>query len=124
MSNNRNGFEDAINQLKTVAKINEKTSLDALEEAADYFVNKLKPELVQSGVSKKHMVDALTIKIEKGKVIVLFEEFGWYWYMVEHGHKKSNGKGSVRGTFTIKKTVDQEKLKLEKIMKESILKKL
>ena len=121
---NKNGFESAMAQLKTVAKINEKVALGTLEEAAEYFVSVLKPQLKQSNISKEHMVDALQVKIEKGKVLVYFDEFGWYWYLVEHGHAKSNGKGRVKGKFTIKKVVDEEKKKLEKMMKESILKKM
>ena len=119
---NKNGFESAMAQLKTVAKINEKVALGTLEEAAEYFVSVLKPQLKKSDVSKEHMVDALQIKIEKGKVIAYFDEFGWYWYLVEHGHAKANGKGRVKGKFIIKKVVDEEKKQLEKMMKESILK--
>ncbi len=121
---NKNGFESAMAQLKTVAKINEKVALGTLEEAAEYFVSVLKPQLKKSNVSKEHMVDALQVKIEKGKVIAYFDEFGWYWYLVEHGHDKANGKGRVKGKFTIKKVVDEEKKQLEKMMKESILKKM
>ena len=121
---NKNGFESAMAQLKTVAKINEKVALGTLEEAAEYFVSVLKPQLKKSNVSKEHMVDALQVKIEKGKVIAYFDEFGWYWYLVEHGHAKANGKGRVKGKFTIKKVVDEEKKQLEKMMKQSILKKM
>ena len=121
---NKNGFESAMEQLKTVAKVNEKVALGTLEEAAEYFVSVLKPQLKKSNVSKEHMVDALQVKIEKGKVIAYFDEFGWYWYLVEHGHAKANGKGRVKGKFTIKKVVDEEKKQLEKMMKESILKKM
>lgn len=121
---NKNGFESAMEQLKTVAKVNEKVALETLEEAAEYFVSVLKPQLKKSNVSKEHMVDALQIKIEKGKVIAYFEDFGWYWYLVEHGHAKANSKGRVKGKFTIKKVVDEEKKQLEKMMKQSILKKM
>lgn len=121
---NKNGFETAMDQLKTVAKVNEKVALETLEEAAEYFVSVLKPQLKKSNVSKEHMVDALQIKIEKGKVIAYFEDFGWYWYLVEHGHTKANSKGRVKGKFTIKKVVDEEKKQLEKMMKQSILKKM
>ncbi|MEQ7221395.1 HK97 gp10 family phage protein [Vagococcus fluvialis] len=121
---NKNGFESAMTQLKTVAKINEKVAIGALEEAAEYFVSVLKPQLIKSNISKEHMVDALQVKIEKEKVFVYFDDFGWYWYLVEHGHAKANGKGRVKGKFTIKKVVNEEKKHLEKMMKESILKKM
>ena len=71
---NKNGFESAMAQLKTVAKINEKVALGTLEEAAEYFVSVLKPQLKKSNVSKEHMVDALQVKIEKGKVIAVINK--------------------------------------------------
>lgn len=119
-----NGFEKAVQQLKTLVNINQKTTIEARKKAADYFVKVLRPQLLRSSIDKKHMADALTVVIEGDKVMVIFEDYGWYWYLKEHGHKKSNGKGRVRGTQTIRRTIDVEKSKLEKMMKEDILKKL
>ncbi|MEW8986455.1 MAG: HK97 gp10 family phage protein, partial [Bacillus sp. (in: firmicutes)] len=37
MANNNNGFVDALNQINTLLKVDNKVQMDVLEEAANYF---------------------------------------------------------------------------------------
>ena len=119
---NNNGFEDALKQMKTIVDVNEIVAMDALEEAATYFIEKLEPVLLRSAKDKKHMADGLRIKIEKEQIVVYFENHAFYWYMKEHGHM-ANGK-RVRGTHTINTTLNKESKKLEEIMLQKITKKM
>ena len=119
-----NGFEDALKQMKTIVDVNETVAMDALEEAAQYFVEKLRPELARSAINKKHMADGLQIKIEKEKIVVYFEEHAFYWHMVDKGHRKANSRGRVKGTHTIRNTLTRESEKIEKIMLQKITKKM
>lgn len=121
MSGN-NGFKDALKQMKTLVNVNEKVTMDALEDAANYFVSKLEPALKKSNINKKHMADSLKVVIKKDKIIVIFKENAHYWYMVEKGHRTS--KKRIRGTHTIKKTIDAQSKKLEEIMLNKIIKKM
>lgn len=127
----KNGFETALDQMKTVLKVttNQKVTIDARKEAAEYFVSQLRPLLPKSKISKDHMRDQLEVIVEKDVVKVIFGEKAFYWYMVENGHaikNKPNGKsyGRVRGTHTIRKIINKEKDNLERIMLEEITNKL
>ncbi|MBC1548265.1 HK97 gp10 family phage protein, partial [Listeria sp. FSL L7-1435] len=40
---NRNGFEDAMKKLGKLSNVNELIAIEALEEAANFFVNMLRP---------------------------------------------------------------------------------
>lgn len=119
---NNNGFEDALKQMKTLIDVNETVAMESLEEAANYFVETLRPLLLRSTIDKQHMADGLTLKIEKEKIVVYFEEHAFYWYMKENGHKA--GKKRVRGTHTIKNTLDRESKRIENIMLTKITKKM
>lgn len=119
-----NGFEDALRQMKTLVDVNESVAMESLEDAAIYFVNQLKPLLSVSSIDKEHMVDGLTLKMEKEKIVVFFENHAFYWYMVEHGHRKPNGRGHVRGKHTIKNTIEKESSHIEELMLKKITKKM
>lgn len=117
-----NGFEDALKQLKTVANVNKAVTVSARKNAAEYFASVLRPLLAKSSIDKKHMEAELQVVIEKDRVLLIFGEDAWYWYLVEHGHKKRNGRGRVPGKNIIKKTADAEKEKLEKMMADEVIK--
>lgn len=122
--NNNNGFSDALKQLKTVAAVNERTTIETRKKAAEYFVEQLRPLLRRSASNKKHMADDLQVIVSGDVVQVIFGEDGWYWFLVEHGHKKRSGRGRVPGTHTIKNTTDREGQKLAEMMRDDILNKL
>lgn len=117
----QNGFESAIEQLKTVAKVDKKLTIDVRKKAAKYFADQLRPVLAKSNISKKHMADGLDVKVDGDDVIVYFKDHAWYWYLNEHGHRKRNGRGRVRGTQAIRNTASSERSKLEQMMVKDII---
>lgn len=124
MATNKNGFSDALNQINTLLKVNQTVQKDALEEAANYFVDQLKPALRKSNLSKKHQVESLKIKFEGDKFVVYFEKDAWYWFLDENGHRKRGGKGRVQGTHAIRNTFDKNSEKLGEIMTKKIIDKM
>ncbi len=121
---NNNGFEDALKQMKTLLKVDKKVTLSVLEEAAEYFAKKLQPRIPVSQRNTYHLRDTLSIKVENDMVQVLFEGDGWYWHLVEHGHKKRNGRGRVKGRHFVQNTWDAESQRIEEIMLDKIIKKM
>lgn len=112
----QNGFEDAIKNLKTVVNVNKQTTISVMKEAAEYFADQLRPLLQRSSLSKKHMADGLVVVVKKDVVQVIFEDYAWYWYLKEHGHKKSSGRGRVPGTHIIRNTIDRESAQLQQMI--------
>lgn len=124
MTSNNNGFADAIKEINTMIKVNQKVEIDVLEEAAEYFVKKLKPRIKVSKKNKKHLRDSLKVVVKKDKVSVEFEDDAFYWYLAEHGHKKAGGKGRVKGQHFFQNTFDAEGDKIADIMANKIIKKM
>lgn len=124
MAANKNGFSDALKQINTLLKVNQTVQKDALEEAANYFIDVLKPELRRSKLSKKHQVESLKVKFEGDKFVVYFEKDAWYWFLDENGHKKRGGKGRVKGTHAIRNTFDKNADKIGEIMTKKIIDKM
>ena len=124
MAANNNGFAEALRDINTLLKVNKQVELDVLEDAADYFVKVLKPHIPKSDRSSKHLRDALKVVIKKDRVSVEFEDHAFYWYMVEHGHKKANGKGRVKGRHFVQNTFDREGDKIADIMADKIINKM
>jgi len=121
MAGNNNGFAQALNDLRTVANTHQQVSKENLEKAAEYFISKLEQKIKTSGKNKKHLRDSLKVVIKDNRVSVQFENDMFYWYMVEHGHKKSNGKGRVKGLHFVRNTTDAEREKLLDIMMERLI---
>ncbi len=124
MAANNNGFADALKEINTLLKVDKKVELTVLEEAAEYFVQKLKPLIKASDRNKKHLRDSLKVVVKGDRVSVEFEDDAWYWYLVEHGHKKSNGKGKVKGQHFVQNTFDMEGDKIAEIMANEIINKM
>lgn len=122
--NNNNGFADSLKQMKTLMQVNEKVTLSILEEAAEYFASRLKTRIPVSDRNTKHLRDQLRVKIVGDKVQVFFEDVGWYWHLVEHGHKKRGRRGRVKGSHFVRNTWDAENVKVEEIMLTKIIKKM
>lgn len=120
---NNNGFADALNQINTLIKVNKRVELEVLEEAAKYFVEKLKPRIPVSAKNKSHMRDSLKVVVKNDMVQVVFEGDIFYWHLAEHGHKKVNG-GKVRGRHFVQNTFDAEGDKIAEIMANKIINKM
>lgn len=121
---NNNGFANALKQMKTLLKVDQKVTLEVLEEAAQYFAKQLKPRIPRSNRNKKHLADMIKVVVKNDMVQVGFEQAGWYWYLVEHGHKKAGSRGRVKGRHFVRNTWDAENKKIELIMLDKIIKKM
>jgi HK97 gp10 family phage protein len=122
MTNNQNGFADALNQLNTVVNVNTNVTLDVLETVAQYFVKKLKA-VVPTGDGAKHLKNELKVKVNRDNVQVIFGANAWYWYLVEHGHKAVNGK-KIKGQHFVRNTVDRENKKMAEMMLNKIIERM
>lgn len=121
--NNNNGFLEALEEINTLLKLDKKVELDVLEEAAEYFVKVLKPQIPVSKRNKKHMRDSLKVVVKKDVVQVVFDGDIFYWHLVEHGHRKTNG-GKVRGRHFVQNTWDKYGDKVADMMAEKIVNKM
>lgn len=124
MAGNNNGFADALNEINTLLNVNKRVEIDVLEEAADYFVKELRPRIPKSERDGKHLRDALKVVTKDDRVSVEFEDWAFYWYMVEHGHKKASGRGKVKGAHFVQNTFDGSGEKIADIMANKIIKKM
>lgn len=114
--NNNNGFAQALEDINTLARVDRHVSQRNLDKAAKYFVRKLEGKIKKSDRNTKHLRDSLKVVIKDDHVSVQFESDKFYWYMVEHGHRKSSGKGRVKGQHFVRNTIDQEIEKIKDIM--------
>ncbi len=121
---NNNGFADALKQMKTLLNVDEKVTLSVLEEAANYFADKLRPRIPVSNRSTWHLRDKLKVVVKNDMVQVVFEDVGWYWHLAEHGHKKRGGRGRVKGQHFVRNTWNAESGKIEEIMLDKIIQKM
>lgn len=121
---NNNGFVDMLKQTKQLLNVNDRVTLEVLEEAAEYFAAKLRPRIPVSKRNKWHLREKLKVVIKKDMVQVVFEDVGWYWHLVEHGHKKPYGRGRVKGQHFVRDTWVSERKKIEEIMLNKIFKKM
>lgn len=104
-----NGFAEALEDINTLLRVNKTVSLDVLEEAAQYFAAELKKRMKMSDKNKRvHLKNSLKVVVKNDHVSVEFEDAAWYWYLAEHGHKKANGKGRVKGLHFSRNTFDAE----------------
>jgi HK97 gp10 family phage protein len=121
---NHNGFADALNDLNTLIKIDKNVEMDVLEDAADYFVKKLRPRIPRTNRNKQHLINNLKVVVKGDRVSVEFEDASWYWFLAEHGHKKAGGRGRVKGQHFFRNTFDAEGDKITEMMANKIIKKM
>ncbi|OWT47488.1 HK97-gp10 family putative phage morphogenesis protein [Bacillus sp. K2I17] len=122
MASNNNGFADALEDINTLLRVNQKVEKKFLEEAANYFISKLKPKIKLSNKNKKtHLRESLKVVVKNDLVSVEFENEAWYWYLYENGHKKVNGKGRVKGKHFVQNTFDAEGDKIAEILAQKII---
>ncbi|MEM5621662.1 HK97-gp10 family putative phage morphogenesis protein [Bacillus thuringiensis] len=125
MASNNNGFADALEDINTLLRVNQKVEKQFLEEAANYFISKLKPKIKLSNKNKKtHLQESLKVVVKNDLVSVEFEDEAWYWYLYENGHKKVNGKGRVKGKHFVQNTFDAEGDKIAEILAQKIVDKM
>jgi HK97 gp10 family phage protein len=125
MGTNNNGFAEALQEINTLLKVDKKVEIDVLEEAAEYFVKNLKPRIKMSDKNKQvHLRNSLKVVVKDDRVSVEFDDSAWYWHLPEHGHKKANGKGRVKGQHFVQNTYDAEGDKIAEIMANKIIKKM
>ncbi len=125
MAANSNGFADALEDIDTLLRVNKQVEKQILEEAADYFVSKLKPKIKMSNKNKQtHLKESLKVVVKNDLVSVEFEDEAWYWYLYENGHKKANGKGRVKGKHFVQNTFDVEGDKIAEILAQKIVNKM
>jgi HK97 gp10 family phage protein len=120
---NNNGFLEALEEINTLLKVGQSVQLDVLEEAANYFVEVLKPNIPVSKRNKEHMRDRLKVIVKKDVVQVVFDGDAWYWYLAEHGHRKVNG-GKVKGRHFVQNTWDKYGDKIADMMANKIIEKM
>ncbi|MBG9617894.1 HK97 gp10 family phage protein [Bacillus cereus] len=122
MASNNNGFAEVLEDINTLLRVNKKVSLDVLDEAAKYFAAELKKRIKMSDKNKRvHLKNSLKVVVKDDHVSVEFEDAAWYWYLVEHGHKKANGKGRVKGKHFVQHTFDAEGDKIADMMAQKII---
>lgn len=122
MVSNNNGFAEVLEDINTLLRVNKKVSLDVLDEAAKYFAAELKKRIKMSDKNKRvHLKNSLKVVVKDDRVSVEFEDAAWYWYLAEHGHKKANGKGRVKGKHFVQNTFDAEGDKIADMMAQKII---
>lgn len=115
---NNNGFEDALKQINTLLNVNQQVTLNVLEEAAKYFVDKLRKNIPRSKLKKEHMQNALKVVVLNDKVQVVFEDWVFYWRFVDRGTKK------MRGRHFVRNTLDAESNRISEILTSKIIRKM
>ncbi|QED60548.1 HK97 gp10 family phage protein [Enterococcus durans] len=116
MANNTNGFADMADYLGNLSKVDpKKISIESLEEAANFYLKQLLPNIPKSLLKKKHMNEQIKVVVENDQVKVQFEETAFYWRFAENGTTKQRAQHFASGTY------EQNKEKIEEIMTRKIL---
>lgn len=113
----KNGFEAQADFFGNLMKADPaKITMKSLEEAADFYVTQLIPQIPKSLRKKEHMKDHVKVVIEEKQVKVTFEEMAYYWRYPENGTNKQKAQRFASKTY--KKHSD----KIAEIMTRKILK--
>lgn len=99
----------------------EVTAEKSLEDAANYYLEKLIPNIPQSLLKKKHMRDQISVKVDKDEVKVVFGETAFYWRFAENG---TGGKHPQRAQHFARGTYEQNREAIEDIMTKKIIQKV
>ncbi|MDN5628834.1 MULTISPECIES: HK97-gp10 family putative phage morphogenesis protein [Lactococcus] len=119
MLKDNNGFQDMLDYTSRLSQVDpQKVTLESLNEAAQYFVDKLLPNIPRSLMKKKHMKDHIKVDVEDDKVTIYFEDTSFYWRFVENGTVKMKAQHFVEGTW------QQQKSNVEDIMTKKIIKEM
>lgn len=112
---NENGFADMATKLGTLAKVTEKVTMESLEDAAIFYMDKLIPYIPVSLLKKKHAKDHVKVEVKNDEVVVIFEDTAYYWRFPENGSANQKAQHFASGTF------EQHKQKIEELMVKRIL---
>ncbi|MDC0808935.1 HK97-gp10 family putative phage morphogenesis protein [Lactococcus petauri] len=119
MLTDNNGFQDMLDYTSRLSQVDpQKVTLESLNEAAQYFVDKLLPNIPRSLMKKKHMKDHIKVDVEDDKVTIYFEDTSFYWRFVENGTVNMKAQHFVEGTW------QQQKSNVEDIMTKKIIKEM
>ncbi|MCH1713170.1 MULTISPECIES: HK97-gp10 family putative phage morphogenesis protein [Lactococcus] len=119
MLKDNNGFQDMLDYTSRLSQVDpQKVTLESLNEAAQYFVDKLLPNIPRSLMKKKHMKDHIKVDVEDDKVTIYFEDTSFYWRFVENGTVNMKAQHFVEGTW------QQQKSNVEDIMTKKIIKEM
>lgn len=119
MPSDLNGFNDMANHFGKLSKVDvEKVSKESIQEAAEYYVDKMIPNIPMSLMNKKHARDQLLVEIQDDQVIVKFEDTAFYWRFLENGTKNLKAQHFASGTW------EQNKEKIEDIMTKKLIEEL
>ncbi|OJG57021.1 hypothetical protein RV08_GL002256 [Enterococcus mundtii] len=103
--------------LGNLAKVDPKQiSMESLEEAANFYLKNLMPNIPKSLIKKEHMKDHVKVVIDKDSVKVQFEDTAFYWRFAENGTTNQKAQHFASGTY------EQNKERIEDIMTKKILK--
>lgn len=116
MPSNKNGFAEMSDILGELSRVDPvKVSLESLEEAANFYVDKMLPRIPKSLMKRKHMRDQIKVVVEKDRVRVTFEDTAYYWRFAENGTTNQRAQNFASGTY------EQNKNKIEEIMTQKIM---
>lgn len=119
MSNNNNGFEDMSKHFGKLAKVDpEKISKESLEAAAEFYIEKLIPNIPVSLFKKKHAKDQVKVEVVDDGINVVFEDTAFYWRFLENGTTNMKAVHFKAGTW------DQNKEKIQDIMTNKLIEEL
>lgn len=114
----KNGFEAQADFFGNLMKADPaKITLKSLEEAADFYVTQLIPQIPKSLRKKEHMKDHVKVVVADKQVKVAFEDTAYYWRYPENG--ASGRKAQRFASKTYKKHSDKiAEIMTRKIMNE------
>lgn len=119
MAKNNNGFQDIADYTGTLLRVDpEQIAIESLIDAAEFFVEKLIPNIPVSLLKKKHAKDQVEVKFSKEKVTVYFEGTAFYWRFVE------NGTVNIKAQHFVQKTWQQHQKEIERIMTDKIIRRM
>ncbi len=110
MSNN--GFQDFQKIIKNI-NVEKSQVLVAQKEAANFYMQKLRPNIPKSVMAKHHMAGDLSVKVDGDEVKVMIGD--WYWRFPE------NGTVHQRAQHFARNTLQSNEKQIEDIMVKKIL---
>ncbi|MFT8459960.1 MAG: HK97-gp10 family putative phage morphogenesis protein [Liquorilactobacillus ghanensis] len=108
-----NGFEDLARQLNQI-KIDKSVAQESLKQAADFYLEQLKPSIPTWAKGMHHAKNDVSVKVNDDNVQVIFGDKSYYWWFVENGTSKQRAQHFARNTL------EQNKNKIEQIMAQKI----
>lgn len=116
MSNSQNGFEEMADYLGKISQVDpKKVSMKSLENAANFYMQQLLPNIPKSLFNKSHMNDKVKVVIGDDNVKIVFGKTSFYWRFVENGTVNQKAQHFASGTY------ERNKSKIEELMTKEII---